>query len=108
MTERSTGGSVGRSPAPPPGRWDACHPCLPHRPAPPTLVVSCRGLISSVGLMPITFILPPIMWIRARQPQDAELALCWTIAVSCAVVAALSFVGSARNIVVLAGGFGVF
>ena len=58
--------------------------------------------------MPITFILPPIMWIRARQPQGAELALCWTIAVSCAVVAALSFVGSARNIVVLAGGFGVF
>lgn len=74
-------------------------PTHPH--VPPT----CRrGLISSVGLMPITFILPPVMWIRARRPRGAELALNLVIAGSCSVIAALSLVGSARNIAVLVAG----
>lgn len=55
--------------------------------------------------MPITFILPPVMWIRARRPRGAELALNLVIAGSCAVIALLSLVGSARNIAVLASGF---
>lgn len=42
------------------------------------------------------------MWLRARQPGGAERAACLLIAGSCSVIAALSFVGSARNIVVLA------
>ncbi|KAL4442421.1 hypothetical protein ABPG77_005005 [Micractinium sp. CCAP 211/92] len=63
------------------------------------------GLISSVGLMPITFILPPVMWIRARQPRGAELALNLVIAGTCSVIALLSLIGSARNIAVLAADF---
>jgi len=58
--------------------------------------------------MPITFILPPIMWIRARKPTGAELALNVTIAAVCSIIAALSFVGSVRNIAVLASDFALF
>ena len=58
--------------------------------------------------MPITFILPPIMWLRARSPTGAERALCLLIAGACSVIAALSLVGSARNIAVLASQFSVF
>ena len=68
---------------------------------------SCRGLISSIGLMPVTFILPPIMWIRARRPGGAELALNCGIIASCSLIALLSFVGSLRNILVLAGEAGI-
>lgn len=66
------------------------------------------GLISSIGLMPITFILPPIMWIKARAPTGAELALNLVIAASCSLIALLSLIGSARNIAVLAGEFSLF
>ncbi len=58
--------------------------------------------------MPVTFILPPIMWMRARSPAGAERALCLLIVVACSIIAALSFVGSARNIAVLASQFGLF
>ncbi|KAI3427219.1 hypothetical protein D9Q98_007154 [Chlorella vulgaris] len=66
------------------------------------------GLISSVGLMPITFILPPVMWIKARRPVGAELAINIIIAATCSVIALLSLVGSARNIAVLASEFSIF
>jgi hypothetical protein len=58
--------------------------------------------------MPITFILPPIMWIKARSPRGAELALNLGIAGVCTIIAALSFVGSVRNIAVLASQFSIF
>lgn len=48
------------------------------------------------------------MWLRARQPRGAERALCLLIAGACSVIAALSFVGSARNIAVLAAESNVF
>lgn len=57
---------------------------------------------------PITFILPPIMWIKARAPTGAELALNLVIAASCSLIALLSLIGSARNIAVLAGEFSLF
>ena len=57
--------------------------------------------------MPVTFILPPIMWIRARRPAGAELALNCVIIASCSLIALLSFVGSLRNILVLAGEAGI-
>ena len=58
------------------------------------------GLISSVGLMPVTFILPPIMWIVATRPRGRELAVNVAIAGVSSVVALLSLVGSVRNIAV--------
>ncbi|PRW51175.1 Lysine histidine transporter 1 [Chlorella sorokiniana] len=66
------------------------------------------GLISSIGLMPVTFILPPVMWLRARSPGGAERALCLLIIAACSIIAALSLVGSARNIAMLASQFGLF
>ncbi len=59
-------------------------------------------------MQPITFILPPLMWIKARSPAGAELALNLCIAGSCSVIALLSLIGSARNIVVLASEFSIF
>jgi hypothetical protein len=50
--------------------------------------------------MPITFILPPLLWITARRPRGAELAACAAIAGATTLLAALAFVGSSRNIAV--------
>ena len=72
------------------------------------LPLPLRGHISSIGLMPVTFILPPIMWLRARSPGGAERALCLLIIVACSIIAVLSFIGSARNIAVLASQSGLF
>ncbi|KAG7667163.1 hypothetical protein KSW81_000904 [Nannochloris sp. 'desiccata'] len=58
------------------------------------------GLIASIGLMPITFILPPLLWVSSRSPQRAEKVLCLGIAVISSVLAVLSFIGSMRNIIV--------
>ena len=58
------------------------------------------GLIASIGLMPISFILPPLLYISARRPQSAELVLCLGIASMTTVIAVLAFVGSVRNIIV--------
>lgn len=58
------------------------------------------GLIASIGLMPITFILPPLLWVSARRPQGAELVLCLSIAGVTSILALLAFVGSLRNIIV--------
>ena len=73
-----------------------------------TTVVACAlpffgdlmGLIASIGLMPVTFILPPLLWISSRRPKGGELWLCWSIAGVTTVLAVLSFIGSVRNIVV--------
>lgn len=66
------------------------------------------GLISSIGLMPVTFILPPLMWIKARKPSGFELAANVFILTFSIGVAALSLVGSMRNIIVSASEYGVF
>ena len=50
--------------------------------------------------MPVTFILPPIMWVVSRKPRGAELALNLFIAGFCSLIALLSLIGSMRNIVV--------
>lgn len=55
--------------------------------------------------MPVTFMLPCIMWLRARQPGSGERALCLLITGGTGVIAALSLVGSVRNIAVLASEF---
>jgi hypothetical protein len=48
------------------------------------------------------------MWIKARRPVGAELAINIIIAATCSVIALLSLVGSARNIAVLASEFSIF
>jgi amino acid permease len=58
------------------------------------------GLIASIGLMPITFILPPLLWVSSRNPQGVERVVCLGIAVVTSVLALLSLVGSMRNIIV--------
>jgi hypothetical protein len=58
------------------------------------------GLIASIGLMPITFILPPLLWVSSRSPQRAEKILCLSIAGATSLLAVLSFIGSMRNIIV--------
>jgi amino acid permease len=73
-----------------------------------TTVVAClvpffgelMGLIAAVGLMPITFILPPLLWVSSRKPQGGERVLCLGIALVTFILALLSFVGSMRNIIV--------
>eukprot|EP00887_Chlorella_sp_A99_P007119 scaffold2.g7119.t1 len=65
------------------------------------------GLIS-VGLMPITFILPPIMWIKHKRPRGLELWANVVIAGSSAIAALFSLVGSFRNILVHASQFDPF
>jgi di/tricarboxylate transporter len=58
---------------------------------------------------PITFILPPLMWIKSgRAAGGAEVALNWLIAGACTIIALLSLIGSARNIAVLASQFSLF
>ena len=63
------------------------------------------GLVSCIGLMPVTFILPCVMWIAARRPRGAERAVNAAIAGGAAAVAVLALVGSARNILVHAREF---
>jgi amino acid permease len=58
------------------------------------------GLIAAVGLMPITFILPPLLWVSSRKPQGAERVVCISIAVVTSILALLSLIGSMRNIIV--------
>jgi len=57
------------------------------------------GLIASVGLMPITFILPPLLWISSRRPTGAEFWVNAVIAGSCTLLAFVALVGSMRNII---------
>ena len=57
------------------------------------------GLIASVGLMPITFILPPLLWISSRRPTGAEFWVNAVIAGSCTLLALIALVGSMRNII---------
>lgn len=85
-------------------------PCIPiHRtnPTPPTHTL-LQGLISSIGLMPVTFILPPLMWLTARTPRGPERWANLAILVFSCCIAALSFVGSLRNIVVSAQNYSLF
>lgn len=60
------------------------------------------GLIASIGLMPITFILPPLLWVSSRRPShnSAQFVVCLAIVVSTSIIALLAFVGSMRNIIV--------
>jgi len=58
------------------------------------------GLIASVGLMPITFILPPLLWVTSRSVSRNEKLLCYSIAVASSLLALLSLIGSMRNIIV--------
>jgi len=66
------------------------------------------GLIASIGLMPITFILPPLLWITARSPGGAELALNVGIAAASSLLAVLAFIGSTRNIIVDSKNYSIF
>ncbi len=58
--------------------------------------------------MPVTFILPPAMWLKARRPAGAELWANVAILALCSGIALLSFVGSVRNIVVSARNYNLF
>ena len=57
------------------------------------------GLIASVGLMPITFILPPLLWISSRRPTGAEFWVNAVIAGGSVLLALVALVGSMRNII---------
>ena len=67
-----------------------------------------QGIISSIGLMPVTFILPPIFWVKARRPRGLELAANVVLIAFSSGVALLSLVGSVRNIAVSASQYDLF
>jgi len=66
------------------------------------------GLIASVGLMPVTFILPPLLWISSGNAGRLEAILCGVIALSSTLLALVAFVGSMRNIIVDATNYNIF
>lgn len=43
-----------------------CYHCQDGRIADPPCCFLCRRLVGSLGLMPLTFILPPALWIKVR------------------------------------------
>lgn len=96
-TQLDTGKRVGAPRQRTPAHFSAVPSCcgVTPFPCPPVLV---QGLIASIGLMPITFILPPLLWVTARRPQGAELAVNLGIAGGASMLAVLAFVGSTRNI----------
>jgi len=66
------------------------------------------GLIASIGLMPITFILPPLLWISSRRPTGIELWVNVVIAAGSSLLALVAFVGSARNMIHDASAYDAF
>lgn len=80
-----------------------------------TTVVACllpffgdlMGLIASIGLMPVTFILPPIMWLAVKKRVGMERWINISIIGGCSVLALLAFIGSTRNIAVDAKNFDI-
>lgn len=67
------------------------------------------GLIASIGLMPVTFILPPLLWIfSGRSRNQFEMALNAGIAAGSVILAFLAFVGSTRNLIVHSRNYDVF
>ena len=65
------------------------------------------GLIASIGLMPVTFILPPVMWLAVEKRVGMEKWVNIVIVGGCSVLALLAFIGSTRNIVVDAKNFDI-
>ncbi|KDD73012.1 hypothetical protein H632_c2628p0, partial [Helicosporidium sp. ATCC 50920] len=59
------------------------------------------GIIASIGLVPVTFVLPPAFWLASQAPGRASKAFALVVMGSCTVVALLSLIGSTRNIVQL-------
>lgn len=57
------------------------------------------GLIASIGLMPVTFILPPLLWISSRKPTGIEFWVNAVIAAGSVALAIVAFIGSLRNII---------
>lgn len=80
-----------------------------------TTVVACllpffgdlMGLIASIGLMPVTFILPPIMWLAVKKRMGMERWVNIGIIAGCSALAVLAFIGSTRNIIVDAKHFDI-
>ena len=58
------------------------------------------GLIAAVGLIPITFVIPPLLWLTVRRPTGAERAANVALAGGCSLLALLALAGSVRNIAV--------
>lgn len=58
------------------------------------------GIISSLGLVPMTFVLPPVMWLVSERPRGMERLLNIGIATSCGLLALLALIGSTRNVIV--------
>lgn len=59
-----------------------------------------QGIISSIGLIPMSFVFPSLFWVVSQRPGGFVLAFNLLIILSCTAVAALSLVGSVRNIIV--------
>jgi hypothetical protein len=74
-----------------------------------TVLGDLMGLIASIGLMPVTFILPPLLWISSgRSRNQFEMALNAGIAAGSVILALLAFVGSTRNLIVHSRNYDVF
>ena len=69
------------------------------------LAADLMGLIGAIGFLPMTFIIPAVMWLIARRTNMVEK--CWNllIIVVFTIVALLSFVGAMRNIIVHASSY---
>ncbi|CAK0780427.1 hypothetical protein CVIRNUC_005050 [Coccomyxa viridis] len=57
------------------------------------------GLVGSIGLMPLTFLIPPALWIKAREPRGVELWLNIALMGTYGVAGVLAAIGSIHNIV---------
>ncbi|BDA43177.1 Lysine histidine transporter-like 1 [Coccomyxa sp. Obi] len=58
------------------------------------------GLVGSLGLMPLTFLLPPALWIKATKPRGPELWFNVALMVVYGIAGVLAAIGSVYNIVI--------
>ena len=58
------------------------------------------GIFSSLGLIPMSFVLPCVFWLVAVRPRGLEKWLNIAIATSCGVLSLLSLIGGTRNVIV--------
>lgn len=65
------------------------------------------GLIASIGLVPVTFILPPLMWLSLEKRSGIEFYSNVVIISMSVILAVLAFIGSTYNIVVDAKDYAV-
>ncbi len=84
----------------------------PHPHTPPSLPChpACSGLVGGLGLAPLCFIAPILMWQRYNRDvaSTARSVANWLLIAAFAVICALATLGSAYSIGASAASFQVF